>query len=238
MAAVLSEQEATEFLQCASAGIAVAACINSPSSVTISGDLPAIDELEAILKAEGKFGRKLRVQTAYHSHHMAVVAEDYRKSLEDIQILSPPKDARRMFSSVTGELISLSELDGSYWVRNMVSPVGFDAVKTLLTHTAKIRGRRRAIEYTAAIEIGPHEALKGPLQQILTSINPKLASSITYTSILRRGVDAQTAALEAAGVLWSRGVKIDLSAANQSPHEPSLKALSDLPAYKWNHTKG
>lgn len=47
----------------------VAAC-NSSSSVTISGDEDAIDDLRVILENEKKFCRKLRVDTAYHSGHM------------------------------------------------------------------------------------------------------------------------------------------------------------------------
>lgn len=61
---------------------AVVACINSPSSTTVAGDIEAIEELEALLKkTEGVFVRRLRVDTAYHSHHMEPIAMNYRQAL-------------------------------------------------------------------------------------------------------------------------------------------------------------
>ncbi|KAF7554212.1 hypothetical protein G7Z17_g3048 [Cylindrodendrum hubeiense] len=60
---------------------AVLACINSPSSVTISGDEAAVQEIEDLAMADGVFARRLRVDTGYHSHHMMPIAEPYRQAL-------------------------------------------------------------------------------------------------------------------------------------------------------------
>lgn len=49
-------------------GKAVIACVNSPSSVTIAGDLSAVQEVEAMAKADSVFARRLKVDTGYHSH--------------------------------------------------------------------------------------------------------------------------------------------------------------------------
>ncbi|KAI6777524.1 hybrid NRPS/PKS enzyme, partial [Emericellopsis cladophorae] len=49
--------------------LAVAAC-NSSSSVTISGDVDAIHELQLVLDDERTFNRVLKVDKAYHSRHM------------------------------------------------------------------------------------------------------------------------------------------------------------------------
>lgn len=62
------------------------AAVNSPSSVTLSGDADAVQEVEAILKNEGKFARMLHVDTAYHSHHMIPCAEPYLRALEACDI--------------------------------------------------------------------------------------------------------------------------------------------------------
>ncbi|KAB5549432.1 thiolase-like protein [Coniochaeta sp. 2T2.1] len=59
----------------AGAGSIRVACINSPESVTISGDEPAVDKLEQLLKEAGVFARKLKVDTAYHSHHMESISQ-------------------------------------------------------------------------------------------------------------------------------------------------------------------
>ena len=240
MAAGLSESEARQYLSQVPEGSATVACINSPSSVTFSGDETSITHLETLLNQDKKFARKLRVQTAYHSQHMQVIAEDYLSSMGTIKTLPGTSTPVLMFSSVTGKIVNPTELDASYWVRNMVNPVRFsDAVQSILSHSLNARGRRKApINWSAMIEVGPHEALKGPLNQIMTEVDSKLPSSVMYTSLLRRGQDADITIMEAAGHLWSSGHSVDLSKVNQQEAMMSLKILADLPAYSWNHQKG
>ena len=55
--------------------IAVAA-INSPSSVTLSGDTDAIEEAAALIQKDGAFCRVMSVHVPYHSHHMASIEGD------------------------------------------------------------------------------------------------------------------------------------------------------------------
>ncbi|KAF1818303.1 thiolase-like protein [Dissoconium aciculare CBS 342.82] len=70
MAAItMTAVECTEMLKTYNGRVDLA-CINSPSSCTISGDAECIDEIVARFKEEGIFCRKLRVDTAFHSHHM------------------------------------------------------------------------------------------------------------------------------------------------------------------------
>jgi acyl transferase domain-containing protein len=59
MAVGLSKEETLPFLASLTRGKAVVACSNSPSSVTVSGDEEAIDELHSILDGEKIFARKL-----------------------------------------------------------------------------------------------------------------------------------------------------------------------------------
>jgi acyl transferase domain-containing protein len=65
-------------------GRAAVACINSPSSITASGDDDAIAELQEKVESMQMFNRKLRVDTAYHSHHMNLVAEEYRANIKTV----------------------------------------------------------------------------------------------------------------------------------------------------------
>lgn len=70
LAAGLSEQDAKRYiaklpLSCGSVRVA---CINSPRSVTVSGDTDAIVQLHDILESQKIFVRKLPVDVAYHSH--------------------------------------------------------------------------------------------------------------------------------------------------------------------------
>ncbi|KAM0309929.1 hypothetical protein ACHAPQ_012536, partial [Fusarium lateritium] len=85
MAVTLGEAEAQRYIDMVTTGTISVACVNSPSSSTISGDLAAIDELKSLLDAEGIFARKLKVDTAYHSHHMRRIAQDYHEAMRNIE---------------------------------------------------------------------------------------------------------------------------------------------------------
>lgn len=237
MSVGLSEQDVEAYLKKLDrSDVAVIACINSPSNVTVSGDSQALSRLEAILKAAEVFARRLKVETAYHSPHMMVIANDYLASIHDITPLNPDQDIV-MYSSVTGSQIAPADLEASYWVKNMTSPVQFvkalDNVFPSNSHRGRRRGRRnQAID--TVVELGPHSALQGPIKQILTA-NGKLEGT-TYLSALRRGQDAMTTSLEVAGRLWVKGSKVHLMQLNSTAAEPTpSKVLVDLPSYQWNH---
>jgi acyl transferase domain-containing protein len=142
---------------------------------------------------------------------MKVIAADYLAAIGTLETLKD-KDAScvTMFSSVTAAPISAQELEASYWVQNMISTVRFsEAVKALVSQSAPTKTRRKiAISYAAAIEIGPAAALQGPLMQILTTHDDRLATSIIYTSLLSRGASTEVSALNAAGKLWAQGKNI------------------------------
>lgn len=212
----------------------VVACINSPSNVTLSGDAFSIAKLEQLLKADNIFARKLKVEVAYHSPHMKVLAEQYHESIKGIP-LHQPASAPLMFSTVTGALIDGAELDASYWVRNMVSPVqftkAFEAVFPSVPAATR-RNRRGALSADTILEIGPHSAMQGPLRQILTKVGH--LEKTDYLSMLSRGEDAVVTSLEAMGRLWTKGQPVKLLEMNRSDSSPEvLQPLTDLPNYPW-----
>ncbi|KAB8200187.1 acyl transferase [Aspergillus parasiticus] len=75
------------------AGRLVVAASNTPSSVTISGDKDAIVELKVQLDQQGTFARVLKVDKAYHSHHMLPCTTLYLDSLNGcgIQVEFPTR---------------------------------------------------------------------------------------------------------------------------------------------------
>jgi zearalenone synthase (highly reducing iterative type I polyketide synthase) len=239
MAVGLSAEAAGELVREVRAGTVVVACVNSPSSVTISGDAAGIDELHQTLVAKGIFCRKLQVEHAYHSHHMRPIADTY---LRHIASMTTAKDTLRipMASSVTGQLVATPEqLGPAYWVQNFVSPVLFtDALTTLLQHDPS-RRRRRARPGESAfdllLEVGPHSALKGPLRQILQHHN---MPAVSYASVLHRGEHAAESAVRAAAQLHIHGVPVRIRAVNRplGTTSPPMKPLVDLPSYPWDHS--
>ena len=212
------------------------ACVNSPSNVTVSGDTLRLTQLETLLQADSVFVRRLAVENAYHSEHMSYLADEYLKSIEDIKPISRNESASdvTMISSVTGKNIRSEELGPAYWVSNMVSPVQFS--RAIEAAFAKPKGERRkkvnAVD--VVVEIGPHAALQGPINQILMQI--KKSEATTYLTAIRRGETAERTTLQLAGTLWSRGTDVRLDLTNSLKSTPRrFVPLTDVPKYPWNH---
>jgi acyl transferase domain-containing protein/NADPH:quinone reductase-like Zn-dependent oxidoreductase len=220
------------------------ACYNSPSSLTISGDSTALTLFEDELKSKhpDMFCRRLQVDTAYHCHHMNMIADEYRESIvrnmeQDSQNIGA--EPAQFFSSLHGHRVDgLECAHAEYWVRNLTNPVRFSEA---LDHMVK------EAELDMLVELGPHSALQGPIKQILkaaaTSTNEDSGSSpsrdftkLPYSSALSRGKDAVQTALNLAGSLFMRGALVNMEAINFPSHAHKLPSLlTDLPTYPFNH---
>ncbi|OJD32113.1 polyketide synthase [Diplodia corticola] len=239
LAVGLGEEAVLPFVKKASKGDVVVACVNSPSSVTLSGDTVAISEVQDVLEAEKIFNRRLMVKTAYHSPHMQALSQAYLDALAGLKSAGGDGTTVQMVSSVNGALVDDASLaTPQYWVSNMVSPVKFNqAVQTALEYSPnKRRTARKAQFVNIFLEIGPHAALQGPLKQILSGQEKKLAV-VSYVSTLSRGKNAARTCLEALGKLVQHGYPVDIATANE-PNEKSKSSrafLTDLPPFAWNH---
>ncbi|KAL2678957.1 hypothetical protein Neosp_009711 [[Neocosmospora] mangrovei] len=240
MAAVgLSPLQAKEYIERATQGKVVVACINSPSSVTLSGDVAAVHEVVDLIKQDGHFARKLAVDTAYHSHHMNSIADSYLDSIKTVEPRKPVNDTVTMISSVTSQEASITDLGPEYWVKNLVNPVNFSgAVQTALGHSAKKVRISPRLKICSLVELGPHSALQGPLRQTLEQ-TPGRHQNIRYVSILKRKEDAVKTAVQAAGTLACVGYPVNFSSINQYHDLPTEEQtpLVDLPSYPWNRNR-
>ncbi|KAJ5747242.1 uncharacterized protein N7511_008938 [Penicillium nucicola] len=207
-------------------GYATIACVNSPSSVTVSGDLPAIESLEQILQHKQIFNRRLKIDVAYHSDHMKNVADAYLTAIQDIQ---PSTYATAAFySSVFGRLAEPSELGPAYWVANLTSPVLFPDALSKIVSDDETRPN-------LLVEIGPHSALKGPIMDTLKSLG-LIASKIGYTSTILRNVDAAESILDTASDAYVRGVNLNMTELNfPKTGAENRWFLTNLPRYPWQH---
>nr|UWV21338.1 polyketide synthase 5 [Chaetomium globosum] len=211
------------------------ACVNSPASVTVSGDAAAVDQLAVALEAEGIFNRKLMTNgAAYHSHQMEPLASDYAKRLEGLKPSAVGVSSVRMFSSVTGQEIGHETLlDGSYWVQNLLSPVLFSQAVKLMSEE-----RYDGEPIDTIVEVGSHSQLGGPVKQILKTRSKGLGD-VAYTHTLKRGSDAEESLLRCLGFLCIQGSPIRVASlndsANQQPETPAL--LADLPPYPFDHSR-
>lgn len=206
------------------------ACINSPESVTVSGDEPAINDLERMLGSSGVSARRLKVDTAYHSHHMEKIAESYARALHDINSTNTHHSVK-FISSVTGDL-KTTGFGASYWAENLVSQVRFSsALEALANETAKSSTNRDSANIL--IEIGPHSALQGPIRQTLSRISD---FKYSYYPSLLRGKDAAYTTLSATAGLFQLGYPVSLDAIlHMQKSDKVCHPLHDLPTYPWDH---
>ncbi|CAG7924264.1 unnamed protein product [Penicillium olsonii] len=226
MIAVGASREAVQPMLKTLSAYATVACVNSPSSVTVSGDETAIDELEQILQDNQLFNRKLKIDVAYHSDHMKNVAEAY---LEAIQSILPSSTGTSAFySSVFGRLAEPAELGPAYWVANLTSPVLFPDALSKIVSDDETRPN-------LFVELGPHSAMKGPILDTLKSLGPTV-SKIGYTPTILRNVEAAEAILSTAAAAYTRGASLNMTEIN-FPKTGAVNRyfLSNLPRYPWQH---
>lgn len=214
-------------------GRAVIAAYNSSNSLTLSGDADAIEDLKIIIEDEQKFARLLRVEKAYHSHHIRPCAGPYGDSLRrlDIQVSSHPKCP--WISSVSGDDISKhgsEKVNGQYWVENAVKPVLF---MQAVQRACQVLGATSDINL--AIEVGPHPALRGPTIQ---TIQETTGQTTPYTGLLKRKASDLVSLADGLGFAWTHLPKdhVNLESFDHfMSGDTPVRLIKGLPKYSWDH---
>ncbi|KAK8028300.1 polyketide synthase [Apiospora marii] len=241
-------EEATDLINEHSGGAySTIAAINSPQSVTISGDLPAIQSIQKAAGEQGLFSRRLKVDIAYHSRHMESVADCYLETIRPFCDGGLADQSARetsfptFVSSVTGQTEDTAAGGAEYWVQNLVRPVRFcDAIQQVVMPNGKDMISSKGTAANVVIEIGPHSALKNPIKQTIELTRPQKAGSqqtipITYLPSLIRDTDGDEALLDLARSLFTLGSHINLGEVNGTPVKTAT-VLDDLPAYAWDRS--
>lgn len=234
LAAGLSQESAESYIAEIAPGRVVVACVNSSKSVTLSGDLDALDEMTSRLDKDGVFARKLKVPMAYHSHYMTPMAAEYTDRL--LELLPAPSQNRWtgcLFTSpVTGGVVTTAKaLDPEHWVHNLRKPVQFSSAFERMCFSPTENSVQTA-NVDLIIEIGAHSTLAGPIRQVLQARSTKLP----YVSCLKRSVNAIETMQDLACDLLCHGYPVNLSAVNSPVGGSKQEFVTDLPTYPWNHT--
>lgn len=214
------------------------ACVNSPESVTISGDAPAIDNLHEYCQEKSVFTRKLATDgRAYHSHHIAAIGREYDDLLQNGLASLPreelPDQNVEWVSSLTGEKIQ-ERTPASYWRQNAESPVLFSQALEGLVKDKKLH----------LIEIGPHPALQMPVKQIMGGLG-RGENEFQYSPVMLRRKHSVRSLLTCMAELFLNGHEIDFgrvnyveaSDTNDKPRRPQGKVIPNLPPYPWTYDK-
>ncbi|MFD9938798.1 SDR family NAD(P)-dependent oxidoreductase [Streptomyces massasporeus] len=148
------QAEVEEFIAPYGQALSIAA-INTSTSTVISGEANAIAEIVTRLTEDGVYARKVNVDYASHHAHMDPLLPDLAAGFTNI---TPTDTNTAFYSTVTGQPTDGTELDGTYWCRNLRETVRFDqALNRLL-----------ADHHTTYIEISAHPVLSMPLTNAAT----------------------------------------------------------------------
>ncbi|MFI5555518.1 type I polyketide synthase [Streptomyces sp. NPDC051738] len=192
------------------------AAVNAPDAVVVSGDAESLDEFFGRLTADGVRVKRIAVDYASHSDHVADLHADL---LTDLASVTPRAPRIPLLSTVTGERLDTAATDAEYWYRNLRRTVRFaDAVRALLD-----QGCRRFVECS------PHPVLTGAVQSCAESAGARAVAVGT----LRRGEDGTERLLTSLAEAFVRGVPVDWAATGGF----GRAKVVDLPTYAFQRQR-
>ena len=214
----ISEADSLHFISQLKQARVDIACTNSPTSTTVSGDEAAIDELQELLDASSTGYRRLPIDVAYHSHRMKIVSDQYlyllnrfgRRLSYDLERGYPSRNIKYISSVTANE--KKADFGPAYWVENLIAKVCFyEAIEKYCDASLGEESQPGEKDtHNIMIEIGPLGALSTIIQQTTQSL-PNVFD-YTYTTTLRRDIDAVRSVLELASKLFELGAPVDLLA--------------------------
>ncbi|WP_431044275.1 type I polyketide synthase [Streptomyces sp. P1-3] len=190
------------------------AAVNGPSSVVVSGEPTALEELLASCEADEVRARRVPVDYASHSAQVELLRDEL------LTLLAPvvPQAAEVPFlSTVTGEWVEGPELDAEYWFANLRRTVELEgAVRRLLDEG-----------FGVFIESSAHPVLTMGVQETAEDAGREAA----VLGSLRRDEGGLERFWLSLGEAWARGVAVDWSAVYGDA------ARVDLPTYAFEHQR-
>ena len=216
VAVAAEEQEALESLAGYEGRVALAG-VNGPTSIVLSGDEDATNELAALWESRGRKVKRLKVSHAFHSPRMDAMLDEFARALEGIELKEPRLP---LGSNVTGAIATEGLLtDPAYWVRHVREPVRFaDGVGCLAEQGVH-----------SFLELGPDGVLSAMVHDCLAggagnrqaggpgdhddagtaSVATKAPAAV---SVLRRERPEARTLFTALAELWVRGQALDWAA--------------------------
>ncbi|WP_330249898.1 SDR family NAD(P)-dependent oxidoreductase [Nocardia sp. NBC_00565] len=194
LAIAVSEAEAEEVLAEYGGRVSLAA-VNGPSSVVLSGEVSAIDEISDGLVGEGVKTSRLRVSHAFHSVLMEPMLDEFRSVAEGLTYREP---SLPIVSNVSAVVVAAELTDPEYWVEQVRGCVRFASGIDVLVEA----GVRRFVE------IGPDAVLAAMTRQCLVE-TPAAEAKSTVVAAARRSIDEPTQFVSALAQAAVVGVGVD-----------------------------
>ncbi|MCH8314199.1 MAG: type I polyketide synthase, partial [Nitrospinae bacterium] len=187
------------------------AAVNSPKSVTISGDPEALEKMIQPLRQQEIFCHYLQVNYAFHSHQMDSARKGLLQSLNGLQCQT---GSIPFYSTVRGKLERGDQMGADYWWDNVRNPVRFHKATEKLVQDG----------FTTFLELSPHPVLGANISECLSH----LKRQGTVLPSLNHKEDDRKVMVNSLGNLYSLGRSIDWN-----PIFPQGGRCVSLPYYPW-----
>nr|WP_221889367.1 type I polyketide synthase [Streptomyces sp. WAC 01325] len=171
-------------------GVAV---LNGPSTVVVSGENAALDELREVCARMDLRTKDVKSDIAGHGPQTEAVKDQLLSVLGELN----PRPARVPFySTVTGGRLDTTALDAGYWYRNLRQTVRMEAATRALL----------AAGHRVFVESSPHPVLAGAIGETCEAAGAE--DAVVLGSVRRQAGDARAFLLSAAAG-WAAGLPVD-----------------------------
>ena len=213
LAVGLSLEEARKVIHGHESRVSIGA-VNGPEMLTLSGDLEPLKQIAQLLEGGGVFNRPVRVQVAYHSHHMDSIRAGMMEGLKGIE---PRAATTPLYSTVTGSA-GRTAFDSRILAPKR-APAG---VVHRWRSTSMLKDG-----FDTFIEIGPHPVLVGGAGKLFE----KLKADAVIAAAITRKPESVVFLLSLAR-LAAHSVELNADALFGSDGR-----YVRLPNYPWQHTR-
>ncbi|AJE80652.1 modular polyketide synthase [Streptomyces albus] len=189
---------------------------NGPRSVTVAGQVAALEELVAELEAEGV---RAKVIGSTVASHCAQVDPLHERILDLLSFVQPREGSVPLYSTVNGEVLNGAELDASYWFENCRRPVSFEPVVRALF----------ADGFDVFVESSAHPVLTYGISETAEAAGREVLAQGT----LRREEGGLARFYSSLAGVWTRGVDVDWAGAFAGRGA----RVVDLPTYAFQHQR-
>ncbi|MEU5163898.1 type I polyketide synthase [Streptomyces sp. NPDC020875] len=156
------------------------ATVNGPTATVVAGDIDAVEELLTHCEGVQIRARRIPVDYASHTPHMATLKDRLLDLLSPIQ---PRPGSVAFYSSVAGHtggpMPDTTVMNAGYWYDNLATTVDFEAATKALLDDG----------HTLFIESSPHPVLSHPVQETAEHQADTADVTVTATGTLRRDDD-------------------------------------------------
>lgn len=137
------------------------------------------------------FVTRLRVDIAYHSHHLELFASKYLRGPDEMEFREPAPSIN--FISLLTARTKTSGFGPNHWVTNLTPKICFrEALENYCRKQQRYSQSSLLSNKEIFIEIRPHSTLAGPVRQIMAHVSSLYASDPIGELLLAASLRAHT----------------------------------------------